>query len=197
MRPFYLLVAVVLVAACTPGLTLKKNAEFEKLNVCMEYMVDTDSSYATMLDSTVSAFINQYNRESHPFYLDGCSGSDEATLNLRIGETELVTEKKQTLATVVTAIGIALPIAMVASGSEFWVTFYYLPRNRTFVSIRLSDDIDASKPEAQRRLIESSPFYGDLNEQKVRQSASFAELMRGVMKELEKSYLKNQNKRGK
>ncbi len=197
MRPLYFVVLVLLLTSCVPRLTLKRDVQFEKLNVCMEYVADTDSVYAVMLDSTVSAFIDQYNREHHPFSLDGCGGNGDTTLNLQIRETELVTKKKQTLATVVTALGIALPIAMISSGSDFWVSFYYLPRNRTFVSIRLSDDIDASKPGAERRLIESSPFYGDLNEQKVRQSNSFSVLMRDVMAELEQSYLKNYRLRKK
>lgn len=195
MRNVLILSLLFLSVSCAPKLALKKEADLDRLNICVVYTVETDSVFAARIDSTVNTFIDQYNRGRHSFYLDGCSGGDEKTLNVEIGETELISEKQQQMATLVSALGIALPVAMVASGSNFWVAFYYLPKNRTFVWFKLSEDINASSEIAQARRIESSPFYGDMSKQMARQSASLYEMLGKVMKELEESYRKNRRKK--
>ena len=185
-----ILLTIVLMYSCAPTMKLAKNANPKTINVCINYSPDIDELSIEKYNLVLKEFMTKYNSKSHSFKLESCANEDSSSLKINFTKNYLVSPGTQALGILVTVAG-ALTFASTLSSSSkgrssFIMWFYYIPHNSTMATLKLSDDIDGVKKPIIRGF-SSLPFFGNINEQRIRQAKSFREFLRTIFNELESS----------
>ena len=177
-----------LAIGCAPRLTVKKNTVLHDLSICTEYDSESAKLIGVGYDSILYNYIQEYNHDGHRlFKLSLCNDSVKSYLKIHISNTALVGPGQQIAGLAVTAIGISLPITLIASGLPFYFGFCYLPSNKSEVNYSLSADISGNDSDCCFRNVTSSPYFGSIEAQKNRQTESFKAFVQSLLSEIERS----------
>lgn len=184
---YWIILFVIFLTGCAPNLKLIKDSVPSELALCVKYGDMMDEQTVTAIKVALEEFMNEFNNESHRFKLVDCSSSDSA-LYVDISKTNLVGPNKQAMGCLVSSIGlIVVPMAMINSGSSYYIWFAYIPQNNTLGELSLSKNIDATSKPIVRRRFTSFPYFGDLKSQRRKHSGAFKKFLRKIVLEIEKN----------
>jgi hypothetical protein len=100
---------------------------------------------------------------------------------------QLVTKQQQTAGVIVSLIGFSIPFVMVASGSRFYLVFWYFPRSSSISEITLSEDINGMRTKTIQRLVTAPGFLKTPERQVVKHGKHFSKALNRLLQELERS----------
>lgn len=189
-RPLSLLIVLLLCTSCgVQRLTIKSDNRVKELKVYYHAEGEVLNSIVDGLGKQLDNIIAIHNAErGHPFKLVRTDEPDSATLTIHLLASRLVSRQTQTTAAVVSVVGLSLPFVMAASGASFYIFFYYFPTTRSMLEFSLSPDINGSDFTSTNRLHQSPGFLKSEERQIQKHQDKFAPFLRGIIRELERSY---------
>lgn len=194
---FVVMVFVLSLTSCSvPKFALRSNAEIETLSICAGYSNEVPPQVQATFDSTIAVFVNEFNAEQHLFNLGPCYNDRRCGLNIDIKETHLVSKQKQWSSTLITVLGLSLPVVMLAAEASFVVFFYSFPNDVSIIDLSLTSDI-APRGSMLNRNISNSGYLMSEKRQIKKHGIAFHSFLNRELFWIEKEYKKQQKAKQK
>jgi len=104
-----------------------------------------------------------------------------------------VNSSQQVAGALVTVLGIATPILMIANGSQYYLTFGYIPQNKSLVEIKVPDELfNDDKNNMYIRNVSSSGFLRTIPVQIEKHTERFDLFLMKLFRDLELRYTTSQ-----
>lgn len=194
MKKLYLFIVIVLLtSSCSaPKLAFKPRIQTNQLGIYLEDSDVVPKDIQRKFQEELDDYILEYNSNPNSqFRLQRSTDPAGSTqINLKLQGTKLVTNGQQAAAVTVSAIGLSLPFVMVAAGSQFYIFFYYFPKDISVFNTSLSSDISDESITSLNKTHYNSGFLRSEEKQIEKHTEKFDKFMGALMKELEKDYSK-------
>lgn len=180
-----------LLASCSaPRLAFQDNVSFDELSIAFTFEEGTAEVLKKGFSQSMDRFITSHNSNGEfPFKLKlATDTTSNNLLSVNLLGTKLVSRGEQTAGVLVSALGLALPFIMVSSGSEFYVFFYYFPKDVSVFEMSLSPDISSPEIDKLDLTLANSGFLRSVPKQIDLHTARFEYFMRNIMRTLVSDY---------
>ncbi|MCU0418275.1 MAG: hypothetical protein MUC38_01355 [Cyclobacteriaceae bacterium] len=186
-RVFVATLCLVALVSCSPQLVLNKSAQFSVLNVQLQISDEVPQAVASTLQTHFNDFVDEFNGGQHKFKI-AVAESDSAALTIRFLATRLVTQNQQAAGVLVSALGFALPLLMIGSGADFFLTFWYFPTVQSPIELYLSPEINDSATNPLPQIFSSPGFLRSEERQIQKHGVHFQRFLKYTFNVLENSY---------
>lgn len=175
---FLLKMVPCLLVACAPTLKLKTHPA--SINLCPYFPAGEDTN---VVDAYRAELTVRHIRDSVFLKSVSCDSAAYPGLKLAYGRTGLVGSAERSSAIALTAVGVGVPIAMIAAGIPFFVGFWSTPSNQLAVDADLADSLETETKPA-RLFVHTSGWTGDRQSQIDRQAAESGRVLDGILKQI-------------
>lgn len=194
--PFLFILGIVTIwvltsCAVVPKLALQPDVEIETLSICVSYTEEVPLKVQENIDSTISVFVENFNAESHAFYLGSCEDSERSALRIDINETHLVSKSTQWSSTILSLAGLSLPFIMIAAEAPIYVFFYSFPNDVSLVDLSLSSDIGSPNVLLNRKVVNSGYLMSE-KRQILKHGIAFNNFLKRELLSIEREYNKQE-----
>lgn len=156
-----------------------------KLDTLQIYFTTGDSipkavkaAFSTQMVDLIK-YYNSWDRRK--FVLLGATESNPDVLTIKLTGLKLVEKGEQAAATAVTLVGLALPIAMVASGAELFVGFAYFPKTKSLYELTFPERITNNFSKTKFREVKTGSFLKNIDQQIEKHGNKFRRFVMGVI----------------
>lgn len=153
--PLCLLVLLLNSCANNQHLAVKNGVSFDTLFVDVKYRTNIDSALKLEFDKGIANGFKRFNRTyGNRFVALQATEENPAELSFFIDSASIATKSAQTTAAVASAIGLALPVAMIAAEAPLFIFFWFVPKNHLFITESLYPELK-KYPELPDKTINS------------------------------------------
>jgi hypothetical protein len=178
----------VMATSCrAPQMLIKQEAKIDTFNLEFDFRTVQPYEYRQILEQKLEKFVRVYNTETHPFKLSLNSGDTLQSCNIKVTRSKFVTKKQSNLHLGYSVVGVGTFVALLASGFPVPVGWVFIPRARTTLEPRLSNDISDIEGNASVGII-SSGMYRTQQKQMEIQSTKFLKYIVSIVQTVEAEY---------
>ncbi|NLE02824.1 MAG: hypothetical protein GX640_23400 [Fibrobacter sp.] len=177
------IIFILTIIGCNPVMVMKSPPPTNEIALCIESDTTLPAELRDELDSVTNLFIDNYNAENNRFTLTRCQNDDQRTLYLDIIHISISNPELQAAGIVITTLGLAIPVVMIALNAPFYVTFAYLPRSTLSMNLRFSSDLSDSGlvPKTYKTGATSGRYFGSYKKQKDHLLSSYYQRLEQVI----------------
>lgn len=184
-----LLFSVMAISCHAPKMLIKQEAKIDTLNLQFDFRTVQPYEYRQILEQKLEKFVRVYNTETHPFKLNLNSGDTVQTCAIKVTRSKFVTKNQSHLHLGYSVVGLGTFATLLATGFPVPVGWVFIPRARTTLQPRLSNDISDVGGNASIGII-SSGMYRTQQKQMEIQSTKFLKYIVSIVQTVEAEYEK-------
>ena len=147
MKLLLIVISVTLFSSCaTLQVASERNTKnVNSLGIEWTYSGDLNEVLPPKLDSSVNAAMEKFNAEHHAFTVHKKLPKDKDYITVDFIKGKVASKGQKAAGYIVTGLGIAAPIALIAVSSPIVVSFYYWPLNVLYSDVALSPSLSYEK----------------------------------------------------
>jgi hypothetical protein len=172
-----------------PQMLIKQEAKIDTLNLEFDFRTVQPYEYRQLLEQKLEKFVRVYNTETHPFKLSLNSGDTLKSCAVKVTRSKFVSKKQSNLHLGYSVLGVGTFSYLLATGFPVPVGWVFIPRARTTLEPRLSNDISDVGGNASIGII-SSGMYRTQQKQMEIQSTKFLKYIVSIVQTVEAEYEK-------
>ena len=193
----YFIVSIQFLFACSaPRISIIDPLHnYDYIQLCTYYDQLTPEGYRNEVDAAMVEFMDMHNSSSSSYKVTGCTDQDSLqTIRFYFEPPNYVSENQNAAATVGNVLGVfAVPIGMVAAGSEFFIWFYFWPDTKTNVFVNVSEDLVGAVGPEFPMVLSSPGYFTSLNKQNLKQGTKFYQTLHLWFSLIEQQRKQSQN----
>lgn len=170
-----------------PQMLLKQEASIDTLNLEMDLRTVQPYEYRQILEKKIEKFVRVYNSETHPFKLSLNSGDTLQSCNIKVTRSKFISKKQSNLHLIYSAFGVGTFTTLLLTGFPVPVGWVFIPRARTTLEPKLSNDISDIDGTTSIGII-SSGMYRTQEKQMDIQSTKFLKYIVSIVQTVEEEY---------
>jgi hypothetical protein len=170
-----------------PQMLLKQQATIDTFNLELDLRTVQPYEYRQVLEKKMEKFVSVYNSETHPFKLSLNSGDTMQSCSIIVTRSKFVTKKQSHLHLGYSVLGVGTFVSLLATGFPVPVGWVFIPRARTTLEPKLSNDISDIEGKASIGIL-SSGMYRTQEKQMEIQSTKFLKYIVSIVQTVEEEY---------
>ena len=147
MKLLLVLICVSLISSCaTLQVASEKNTKnVTSLGIEWTYSGDLNEILPPKLDSSINTAMEKFNAEQHAFTVHKKLAKDKDYITVDFTKGKIASQGQKAAGYIVTGLGIAAPVVLIAVSSPIIVSFYYWPLNVVYSDVSLSPSLSYEK----------------------------------------------------
>jgi len=185
-----IVISLYFLSSCkTVNYNLRSKIYIEDLNIRVKYDSLVPDTIKKTFDNKLNDLIEKRNSEYHKFRLVSVEDTNVRSLVFYVKDNKLVSNSTQVISSVITILGISMPVLLISAQSPIIIFFYFIPKDVSNIDLRLSKDLTYSKLTHKRRVVNSG-YLRNRNKQIFKHGEAFSKLVEIELDVFEKQYIK-------